>query len=62
LPPAFSQDGGSAGVILANATPPKDIVNAIMSAATNNVTRFLISLTSFHYYPKGKPAHLSVRR
>jgi hypothetical protein len=47
---------------LANATPPKDIVNAIMSAATNNVTRFLISLTSFHYYPKGKPAHLSVRR
>src|SRR5215203_5887869 len=40
LPPWFSQD---AGVILANATPPNDIVSAIVTAANNNAMRFLIA-------------------
>jgi hypothetical protein len=38
LPPPFS----FTGVILANATPPNDIDSANISAAINNVMRFLI--------------------
>ena len=57
-PLVVSQLGGE---ILANATMlPRDIVSAIISAATNNVMRFLTLLTSslFSPAPKGKPVHL----
>jgi hypothetical protein len=40
LPPWVSHVGGE---ILANATPPNDIVNAITTAEINNAMRFLIS-------------------
>jgi hypothetical protein len=41
LPPLFVHEVSTA-VILANDTPPKDIVSAIASAAINKVMRFLI--------------------
>jgi hypothetical protein len=51
LPPAFSF------VIAPNATPENDMVSAIMSAAINNVMRFLISSHLLSYYPKqNRPA------
>jgi hypothetical protein len=43
---------------LPNATPPNDIVSAIISAATNKVMRFLIASHLPSLSPKGKPAYL----
>jgi hypothetical protein len=56
LPPWFSQ---FAGAILANATPPNDIVSAIMSAAINNVMRFLIFSPPFPLSKNKQPTTLS---
>jgi hypothetical protein len=43
---------------LANDTPPKDIVSAIASAASNKVMRFLIFSHLLSLYPKTKLAYL----
>jgi hypothetical protein len=45
-------------VILANDTPPKDIVSAIASAAINKVMRFLIFSRLHSLLAKDKPAYL----
>jgi hypothetical protein len=49
-------------VIAPNATPENDIVSAIMSAANNNVMRFLISSHLLSYYPKQNRSRLSLLR